>query len=132
MGDGCKSPLTPEELDNKYVGKWKLIASSFPIDSVLLNSSWIDLRKDQTFYCNTSFFWKTDTLRFQPSQGTWSVSAVTDMPFSHRAEQGTYISLQVDSTLRSWSLSGNGTSDGAMTWYKENDWTFQYDWKIYK
>ena len=108
---GVNTPDEEKHLFTQFVGRWKLVYSYYPSDSVLIYSSRITLQADSLFYCTTSVFWRDDSLKFHPSSGKWTVS---DNGFTLGGTSLT-LSLKIDTLTDLWNLKG-GTQDSMMYW----------------
>ncbi len=108
---GVNTPEEDKQLFRQFVGRWKLVASDYPEDSSLINSARITLQDDSSFYSTTSVFWRNDSLKYQPSNGEWSVRdnglAIGGVSLA--------LSLKIDTLTAGWGLEG-GTQDGTMHW----------------
>jgi hypothetical protein len=121
MGDGCGNSVSPEKLRPYYNGIWELTYAMLPDSSSLVHKQWLTLYTDQSFNCTSSFFWSNDSTRIRPLNGTWNVSEYHINSHSTALD----ITLKVDFTSKSWSLSGN-SKDGYM-WFG-----VEYQWKLVK
>ena len=108
---GVNTPEEEKQLFMQFVGRWKLVASDYPEDSSLINSARLTLQDDSLFYCTTSVFWRNDSLKYQPSNGEWSLK---DNGFSIGGVSMT-ISLIIDTLTAGWNLEG-GRQDSMMHW----------------
>jgi len=128
--EACDLKNSTSQQFARYIGKWTLLKSSDPSDSLFYRTSWISLAADSTFRSNTSFFWNPDTQKNSPLAGTWAVSEISGIIFHDPDVEGTVIiTLTVDKTRCSWDLYGNGTQDSTMRWNVRNgEW--QYSWTM--
>ncbi len=56
MGDGCKNPVTSEQLEQQIAGTWELALSSNATDSVYIHKVILVLKKDSTSFCYCFLF----------------------------------------------------------------------------
>lgn len=130
---GSCTAFTPEEkIRTQYTGKWLLVWSSDPDDSLLLHSGWISLQSDSQFYCNGSFFWRKDSLRTEPSLGKWTAgifSAAFPMSPSHDPSTWESFKLIIGRKTQYWLLQGKGSQDSTLKWYNTYD-SLCYSWRL--
>jgi hypothetical protein len=130
---GSCTAFTPEEkIRTQYAGKWLLVWSSDPNDSLLLQSGWIALQADSQFYCNSSFFWRKDSLRTEPSLGKWTAGIFSAaFPMSHQQDPSTWESFKliIGRKTQYWLLRGQGRQDSTLKWYNTYD-SLCYSWRL--
>ncbi len=113
----------------QFTGKWKLILSYDNADSSNLDVAWINLQADSLFTSNSSFFWRKDSLRLLPLNGSWSVSYYW-VDKHDPSPGGAFINLKVDTLSQSWSAGLlEGTNDSIMYWHDKDFGYSRYSWK---
>jgi hypothetical protein len=131
---GCKNPLTPEEVVNKFSGNWILTKSVHQEDSVYIGKALLVLNRDSTFTCNVSFFMRRDSLISRPISGTWrynETNIIQDVVSSGRMMNE--ISFQSGKIISAWACSGSVTLGYIELIYaRDIDINTEFRWEIVK
>ena len=107
MGDGCKkdNPVAHnEEQKSPYLGRWKLINTDDADSLKLTNNQWLTLNEDFSFNCTSSFFWRSDSLKFIPLNGKWGTYKV--VMDASKGVVWEYMYFAVDSVQKDWLIYG--------------------------
>ena len=128
MGDGCKDPVStqkPEDIVKKYTGTWLLYYTSRSDAMIYDGKEILTLREDLSFNCTSSFFWRDDSLKTIPLNGTWTAFETAYNESAHTIRYGN-IKFTVNSTSLTWQVSSTSSNTTRGLSCKDN--VIEYDW----